>query len=144
MNLYEITRELVARGCPEHPRLRHEHSDFCAWSLPYPIATIADPESARCGVSLEDARDLWNAHARAWFLGRNFGKSKDGEYWGGGLGGEYGLVVNLDRKKGQPFKHWRVSGMWPVPTAVYGCEIFYGHGDTELEAIESATRHLAT
>lgn len=69
MTLYELTRKLVARGCPEHPRLywftgevgyprRGKRNKIECWALGY-------DEDAKCpeGIEDDDATDLWTAHA---------------------------------------------------------------------------------
>lgn len=66
MTLYELTRLLVARGCPEHPRLFQKPQCPPWWLLRDSIPD--DPHHVRSSdtVHSDDARDLWTAHALRW------------------------------------------------------------------------------
>ena len=80
-DLYELTRKLVAHGCPEHPRLR------CGTPLGFPGASDTsmwwiDPDSAANStwckafddgqaqfIDPDDARAIWATWALEWYLG---------------------------------------------------------------------------
>lgn len=72
MNLYGLTRKLVARGCPEHPRLSVGYDGGTRiWVLQGDsgdtlelAASIAPPRESP-GESA-DARALWTMHAIEW------------------------------------------------------------------------------
>lgn len=73
-DLYEITRTLVRRGCPEHPRLRHTW--YASTLMPNPpeggfwsLVGRQEPRSHRSGITDDDARAIWTQHALEWALG---------------------------------------------------------------------------
>lgn len=73
MTLHETYTALIRRGMPEHPRLQHVSADFCAWSLAYPITSVANAQDHRCGVNIDDARDLVTMHAERHLLAKYAG-----------------------------------------------------------------------
>lgn len=133
MTLYELTRKLVARGMPEHPRLVHQRG---VWYIA--VHTLCDYEILD---DWADARDLIAMHAMRWFTGPNFGQSEYGEIWGGYFGRCEYVSCALDSRP-NPRAQWYVSGMWPSTDINEGCTFYHGYGADILEAIEAATRHL--
>lgn len=131
MTLYELTRKLVARGCPEHPRLKHKrssHSSF--WTL---YDRHADFEDRHPGYNLtcaedvlrdQDATDLWTAHALEWLMriAPHMIVVRDEAGWAIDK-----LVSTYDQPSNQ------IIECSPVTN---------GRAATLLEAIEAATRHL--
>lgn len=75
MNLYELTRALVARGCPEHPRIAL--SDMDMTDTPHAdyenglesLDAGGDPRDELAYIHNDDARDLWTMHALRWAFG---------------------------------------------------------------------------
>ena len=63
MSLFETTRELVKRGCPEHPRLllRTSRNPSLGGMVQETWCLDTYP------VDESDARDLWTMHALRWF-----------------------------------------------------------------------------
>lgn len=124
MDLYELTRKLVRRGCPDHRSLFWHRSAYShnrdAWHY-FPDAALVDRRiecaPAKCPVSDDDALAIWTCWALEWWLGLS--PTHSATYW--------------VSKRGIP-SHWIVhhaDGRGASPNS-----------PTILEAIEAATRHL--
>ena len=68
MNLYERTRKLVSRGCPEHPRVSWNTCDRDVGPIAQLKVAFLQFPQALCDMENDapDARDLWTAHALRW------------------------------------------------------------------------------
>lgn len=112
-DLYELTRKLVERGCPEHPSLKYAHKSWfialCKADDPWELLDV-EPDG-----SVPDARDLWTMHALRWLEALVGGIA----VYGPGTGTAYAV-------------------RWDAGSDDHGAE-----GATILEAIEAATRHLS-
>lgn len=102
-DLYELTRKLVERGCPEHPRLEWELGVSSWWYGSRIIHPV-------------DARAIWTMWALEWWIKL-------------GVAERSSVVIN---------------GMFITHLTEWGTDKSYGHGDSILDAIEAATRHLET
>lgn len=115
MTLYELTRKLVERGCPEHPRLLAWDD---TWYDHHPLksdrrANIVHPD---------DAGAIWTMWALEWFMGSAV---------------HAGAMVVYERQSGAGLVHY----LWAERDGDDRGNAL-GMGDGALEAIEAATRHL--
>lgn len=113
MDLYELTRNFVRRGCEEHPRLTPTEKREGA-----PLVWVLSSDGGKWfrPVDDSDARDLWTMHALEWFKG---------------LKPQQDIHVEHEEHEG-----WAVSSCFDKDCAGWHC------APTILEAIEAATRHL--
>lgn len=70
MDLYELTRALVRRGMPEHPRVQWWDNLHC-WAGDY-TGWVYEVDEEGCPIppNDDDLRDLITMHALRWFKGR--------------------------------------------------------------------------
>jgi len=84
-DLYELTRKLVRRGCPDHRSLFWHRSAYShnrdAWHY-FPDAALVDRRiecaPAKCPVSDDDARAIWTCWALEWWRGLD---ARHNVYW---------------------------------------------------------------
>lgn len=123
MNLYELTRALVARGCPEHPILTYLHNNWFVCVVSTDGREIIDGEGAY-------ARDLWTMHALRWWLGM---ATVDVHHKVTAVGTEDGIYATSAIRD---HTDDMVDGEWPWQRYKDGADI--------LEAIEAATRNMGS
>lgn len=114
-DLYELTRKLVARGCPEPERLRYNDGPYGerGWFL---VNTTHHCNTAPHHE--DDARAIWTMWAREWAADRGIFFMQTSNGW-----------FEVERIEGSEFDR-------------LGVPDFSRRGeDTEIEAIEAATRH---
>lgn len=125
MDLYELTRKLVRRGCPERPRLvATERYDGAP--LVWVLSTVGG--KWHHPIDESDARSIWTLWALEWL--RDMTAEKD---------------VHVEHHDSTG---WQVSSCfdveWVGPNGKLGKFDFHADhsGPTIIEAIEAATRHL--
>ena len=75
-DLYEITRKLVALGCGEHPRMKPDEGiGRAVW-----LGCAEVYSGVGTYIEADDARAIWESHAREWAAGRGVVVHYDGSW----------------------------------------------------------------
>lgn len=144
-NLYELTRKLVERGCPDHPRLTWADSQQTVYGEDSWVYGDPNGYDDHWPADPDDARAIWTMWAMEWWLKCAIMRSLHYAFDDAGTDADISIYAyNPERVKdgaGNPKKPVTVYVDNDPPVGSF-TEGVVGEAPTILEAIEAATRHL--